>query len=141
MARSRPDAQRRGALEHLADELAHDADSFTPEVASAHEELPGRRRGAASSRDARPSTGAAAVLLDIGTSRHEGYTHVLWVSPSAESQLGSEAFEGLGDRLGRVPGVRGYAWEGLDHLHLRAPGRDHTSLLGDAREVVADLLD
>ncbi|MFW2512471.1 hypothetical protein ACNI3K_01700 [Demequina sp. SO4-13] len=140
MAPPRPNAEHRGALEHLADELAHDADSFTPEVESVNADLPGRRRGAASASDQRPGTGAAAVLLDIGTSRHEGYTHVLWVSASAESQLGSGVFEGLGDRLGQIRGVRGYEWEGLDHLHLRAPGRDHTSLLEDARRVVANLL-
>lgn len=140
MATSRNDAHGRGALEHLADELRHDADSFTPDVESAPQDLPGRRRGAALAREDKPATGAAAVLLDIGTSRREGSTHVLWVAPSAESLMGSHLFERLGERIGAIDGVTSFEWEGLDHLHVRAPGRDHAELLDDARAIVAQLL-
>ncbi|WP_062137428.1 hypothetical protein [Demequina aestuarii] len=146
MATSRNDAQDGDsrdseALEHLADELGHDAGPFTPAVASAPRDLPGRRRGAALSGEDRPTSGPSAVLLDIGTSRRDGFTHVLWVSHLAEPLLGAEAFEQLGEAIGTTAGVHGVEWEGADHLHVDAPDRDHTELLRDARAAVADLLD
>ncbi|MDN4480334.1 hypothetical protein [Demequina muriae] len=146
MATSRNDAQDRDshdsdALEHLADELGHDADAFTPDVESTPRDLPGRRPGAALASEARPTTGPAAVLLDIGTSRRDGFTHVLWVSHLAESLLGPQGYDELRDTVGTTAGVRNVEWEGADHLHVDAPDRDHEELLRDARAAVAELLD
>lgn len=139
MATSRTGADTAGALEHLADELARDADSFSPEVEPTPQDLPGRTRGAAPQPTERP-TGAAAVLLDVGTSRRRGFTHVLWVAASAESVLGSPVFDSLGDRIAEVDGVGDVEWESIHHLHLNAPGREHDDVLREARAVVAGLL-
>ena len=135
------DAQSSDALEHLADELGHDAGAFTPDVESTPRDLPGRRRGEALATENRPTSGPAAVLLDIGTSRRDGFTHVLWVSHLAESLLGADAHAELGQAIGTAAGVRGVEWEGADHLHVDAPDRDHAELLRDARAAVAELLD
>ena len=139
MAR-RNDADGRDVLENVAESLAPDADAFRPDVESARESLPGRRRGESLAEADDVPRGAAAIVLDVGTSRREGFSHVLWISPSAESLLGSAAFERLGDALGSVNGVSAYEWEGLDHLHVRATERDHAALLAEARDAVERLL-
>ncbi|WP_084104625.1 hypothetical protein [Demequina sp. NBRC 110056] len=130
-----------GVLATLAQGLQRDADEFTPAATpAAHRELPGRQRGAALSSVAQaPTAGAAAVILDCGTSRHDGFTHVLWISPSAESILGSHVAERLGDAVGGIDGVERWTWEGLDRLHVRAPGMDWDHLVEAARAAVTAL--
>lgn len=141
MKMSRAGAAGRGALENIADGLAQDADSFTPDVESAPRSLPGRRRGAALSHGARPPAGpAAAVILDIGTSRRDGFTHVLWVSPQAETLLGSRGIKTLDEQIAALEDVASTSWEGDDHLHLRAPRREHHDLLREVRALVGRLV-
>ena len=139
MARSRSGAHRRDALEDLAEGLRADADAFEPSVAGDSHSLPGRRRGASLESQPVPAVGPAALIIDCGTSRQDGFSHVLWVSPSIEAALGSHVAERLADAMGTVDGVTGYEWEGIDRLHLRAPGRDHGELLREARAVVERL--
>jgi hypothetical protein len=50
--------------------------------------------------------------------------------------LGSAAAERIGEIVGTVDGVTAYDWEGLDHLHLRAPGMAHADVLREARAAV-----
>ncbi|MFV0634546.1 hypothetical protein [Demequina sp.] len=130
-----------GVLATLAKGLGSDADSFTPAAAdSARAPLPGRRRGEApASTAALAVAGPGSVVLDCGTSRLEGYTHVLWISPSAESILGSHVADRIADAVAAIPGVCAYRWEGLDRLHLRATGADWDVLLTAARDAVAEL--
>ena len=137
MAHRRGAAREDGVLSTLAQGLERGADAFTPaREADAPANLPGRRRGEHLHQAAAPVTVAAAVLLDCGTSRDDGYAHVLWVSPSVESLLGSAAAERVGEIVGTVEGIHGYAWEGRDHLHVRAPGMAHAEVLRAARAAV-----
>ncbi len=140
MPMSRRRAARRGALKNIADGLAQDANSFTPEIESVPAGLPGRQPGAALSGDRRPAPRSAALILDIGTSRREGFTHVLWMSSHAETMLGPESFEALNQRIIGLDHVTAMEWEAADHLHLCAPGRDHDDLLRDVLGVADELL-
>lgn len=137
-----PEGARRSrvdALGHLVDRLGEHAREFTPNEADQQaktESLPGRRRGESLEASSGPATGAAAIVLDCGTSRKSGYSHVLLFSPSAESILGSRTFDALTEAIGSLPGVVAHAWEGVDHLHVRAPGSDWGGLLQSARAAV-----
>jgi hypothetical protein len=137
MAHNSDDHPKDAVLDTLAKTLGRGADSFTPESEpDPAPVLPGRRRGEHLADPGSTPTGAAAVVLDCGTSRLDGYTHVLWISPSVESVLGSAAAERVGEIIGSVEGVVGYDWEDLEHLHLRAPGMDHVAVLREARAAV-----
>ncbi|WP_084038910.1 hypothetical protein [Demequina sp. NBRC 110053] len=133
-----------GVLATLAKGLERDAGRFAPSSTAAHREtgpsLPGRRRGAAlASTPAAPASGPASIVLECGTSRSGGFTHVLWISPSAESILGSHVAERLGEAIGGIDVVQAWTWEGLDRLHVRAPGADWDALLDAARAAVGAL--
>lgn len=129
-------------LELLAGTLENDARRFRPaNTAEGVGRLPGRRPGTNLADGPEHPVGAAAVIVECGTSRLPAYTHVLWVSPSAESILGSRGHELMGELIGRVDGVTGYAWEGPDRLHVRAPEHEWHGVLSDARRAVSDYLD
>lgn len=133
---------RHQVLEHLVERLDRDRASFTPArgVARYAPHLPDREPGANLSMRPEFPRGVAAVMMDCGISRQDGYTHVLWVSMSAEAMMGSQAFSRLDAAVAALPEVTGYAWEGMDRLHLRAPGADWDELLDRARDAVAALV-
>jgi hypothetical protein len=81
--------------------------------------------------------GPRSVILDCGISRLDGYTHVLWISTSAEAVLGSDGFARLGEIVGRVYGVTSYQWESIDRLHLAAGDIAWADLLAESREALA----
>jgi len=129
-------------LEALAGTLEHDARGFRPaNTAEGVGRLPGRMPGTNLADRPEHPVGAAAVIIDCGTARKDSYTHVLWVSPSAESILGSRGHELMGELIGRVVGVTGYAWEGTERLYVRAPEHEWHGVLSDARRAVSDYLD
>jgi glyoxylase-like metal-dependent hydrolase (beta-lactamase superfamily II) len=142
MASQHAHEEHAGALEHLVNRLGEHAREFTPEERREADRgnLPGRRRGESLEQEPGPQTGAAAVVLDCGTSRQSGYSHVLWISPSAESILGSHGLDALTEAIGALPGVVAYEWEGIDRLHLRAAGSDWGELLSGARAAVDAIL-
>lgn len=148
MVASRSDVPKRqsrghGALEHIARELsaADRADqSFTPDVTDARRDLPGRKRGEALAKAPEPVKGPGAVILDCGTSRRDGYTHVLWISHSAPDIFGDRSLEKLGGAVSGLARVDACEWEGDDHLHVRARDYEHHDLLREARTKVAQLL-
>lgn len=131
-----------GLLSALAGTLQPGARGFRPaNTAEGVGRLPGRNPGTnLADRPVNP-VGASAILIECGTSRKPSYTHVLWVAPSAESILGSRGHELLGEIVGRVDGVTGYAWEGTDRLHVRAPDHEWSGILMDSRRAVAEYLD
>lgn len=100
--------------------------------------LPGRVPGEALATDPAEAMppGPRAIILDCGTSRLPNYTHVLWIAPIAESVLGSSGFERLGEIVGRVFGVTGYEWEGIDRLHVAAGDIAWAELLAESREAL-----
>ncbi len=128
------------ALQTLTHSLRVGASEYAPSEADDAQELPGRSPGEALSRPPSVPVGPRAVLLDCGTSRVEGYTHVLLISPSAEMWLGSHVVSQLGMVLGRVVGVESYGWEGSDLLHVRAPGLEWEDLLREAQDALAEYL-
>ena len=133
---------RHSVLEHLVERLGHGADAFNPASRAAdyqRRDLPGRQPGANLAQPSELPTGVEAVIMDFGISRHEGYTHVLWISVSAESIMGSHVFSRLAPAIASLPSVTGYEWEGLDRLHLRAPGIDWDDMLREARAVVRSI--
>ncbi|WP_062210776.1 hypothetical protein [Demequina oxidasica] len=137
------DEQRAGALEDLVHSLGEHAREFTPdrrESAIGRTGLPDRQPGENLASKSAQSSTAATVVIDCGTSRRSGYSHVLWVSPSAESILGSHGLDKLSDAIGRLPGVSAYEWDGLDLMHLRAAGSRHGDLLDGARAAVDQIL-
>ena len=81
--------------------------------------------------------GPSTVILDCATSRLTGYTHVLWIAPTAESVLGSAGFERLGEIVGRVYGVTQFKWEGIDRLHVAAGDISWPDLLAESRDALA----
>ncbi len=111
----------------------------SPEKTAAR--LPGRVPGealeslASHQSEAMPP-GPRSVILDCGASRIDGYTHVLWVAPTAEVTLGSAGYERLGEIVGRVLGVLGYQWEGIERLHVNAPGIAWEDLLAESRDAL-----
>ena len=141
MAPSRRDSAGDGLLATLARGLERGAGRFTPARDRDDDQgssLPGRRPGAglaAASQSVERGSGAA-VLLDCGTSRREGFTHVLLVSPSAEAILGSHGAEQLGARVGALAMVEDWAWEHGDHLHVRCPEMAHAQVLAAARRAI-----
>lgn len=131
--------ERVNALGHLVDRLGEHAREFTPDEAPRHaspSSLPGRRPGENLETVPQRVTGAGAIILDCGTSRLSGYSHVLLISHSAEAILGSQAFDLLPEVVGGLPGVVAYQWQGIDHLHVRAPGSDWNELLQAARGAI-----
>ncbi|PKQ27078.1 MAG: hypothetical protein CVT64_01120 [Actinobacteria bacterium HGW-Actinobacteria-4] len=136
-------AQRHSLLEDLVERLEFETFVFEParDIRSALPlELPGREPGAHLGSRPAPVTLASTVLLDCGISRRVGYTHVLWISLSAEAILGSFAFSRVGEVVGALKDVSAYEWEGLDRLHLCAPGVDWDDVLADARQAVDALI-
>lgn len=134
-------------LENLAEGLAHDADgavcgrTFAPNRnATAPGELPGRKPGTHLAAGPTLTSGPGAVIFDCGTSRQGDFTHILLVSPAAKDVLGDRRANRLGDVLGTIPGIEAVQWEGIDHLHLRAPDFEHTDLLREAHVIVAQML-
>lgn len=129
-------------LEHLVERLEREGSAFTPArrvVGRPASDLPDRNPGTnLASRPAVP-TGATAVVLDCGISRLDTYTHVLWVSASAEAIIGSYGLERLADAIAALDCVDAYEWEGQDRLHLRAPGIDWNDMLREARVIVERL--
>ena len=128
-----------GAFEHLVDSLGEHAREFTPaerREGSRAEALPGRRASQSDAPGPRTGSPASAVVLDCGTSRLSGYSHVLLISPSVESIVGSHRLDQMGAAIRRLPGVIAYEWEGLDRIHLRAPGSDWGQILEAARAAV-----
>lgn len=143
MEPQRADEPRSGALEDLVHGLGQQAREFTPAqrgAASGHADLPGRQPGENLPEAAGAAGIAETVVLDCGTSRRSGYSHVLWVSPSAETILGAHGLESLSDAIAELPGVSAYEWDGLDLMHLRAAGSDWGYLLESARAAVDALL-
>ena len=128
------------ALQTLTHRLRDGASSYAPQAADDAEELPDRSPGEALARSPRTPVGPRAVLLDCGTSRVEGYTHVLLIAASAELLLGSHAVSQLGIVLGHVVGVESYRWEGNELLHVRAPGLAWEDLLREAQDALAEYL-
>lgn len=133
---------RHSLLEDLVARLEFETDVFEParDIRSSRDRhLPGREPGAHIGARSSAVTPATTVLLDCGISRRDGYTHVLWVSLSAEAILGSYAAERLAEIICALDYVTAYEWEGQDRLHVRAPGIDWDDVLGDARHAVDSL--
>lgn len=128
------------ALQTLTHRLRDGATHYAPRKAGEAEELPGRTPGEALSRSPRVPVGPRAVILDCGTSRLTGYTHVLLIAASAELLLGASAVSQLGIIVGRVVGVESYNWEGNELLHVRAPGLEWNDLLREAQDALGDYL-
>ncbi len=128
------------ALQKLTRRLRDGASEYAPSEAGDAEELPDRTPGEALSGAPRVPVGPRAILLDCGTSRVQGYTHVLLIAPSTEAMLGSQVMNRLGVILGRVVGVESYGWEGNELLHVRAPGLEWQDLLREAQDALADYL-
>ncbi|WP_084075349.1 hypothetical protein [Demequina sp. NBRC 110052] len=101
--------------------------------------LPGRHPGEALASRTRPVTGARALIVDCGTSRLDGATHVLWIAEDAPTVLGSRVFAELGQAIADRVGSSDYTWEGSDLLHLEAPDRTWEEVLRVARDAVASL--
>lgn len=106
-------------------------------ASSLPERVPGASHDAEPGEAAHEPRGPRSIILDCGESRMAGYTHVLWIAPSAESVLGSDGFHRLGEIVGRVFGVTSYEWEGIDQLHVAAGDLPWASLLHEAREALA----
>lgn len=107
-----------------------ESEHFSPDVRADHDGLPGRR----GARNNRAGSGGAPVpiddagVLDCGTSRRDGFTHVLWLDRGAVS-------ESLADALAASPLVARVEWEGTELLHVEAPGAAHGDLLLEARRL------
>lgn len=111
-------------LDHVARGLGEGED-FTPDLDAAADSLPGRRH----TRDTSPGVPIDdAGILDCGTSRRDGFTHVLWIDRGAVS-------EGLADAVALLPLVARVEWEGTELLHVEAPGASHIDLLAEARRL------
>lgn len=128
------------ALRLLTSRLGDGTPHYSPRASGLHTHLPSRAPGEALARSPRVSVGPRAIIIDCGTSRQPGYTHVLWIAPDAELMLGSHVMDMLGLIVGRVVGVEAYAWEGSERLHVRAPGLGWEDLLREAHDVLANHL-
>jgi hypothetical protein len=140
MTRRRDGEIDTAALQTITHRLRDGASHYAPRENDHADELPGRYPGEALSRETRMPVGPRAVILDCGTSRAPGYTHVLLIASSAELLLGSHVMTHLGTVVGRVVGVEAYHWEGNDLLHVRAPGLEWDGLLREAQDALADYL-
>ncbi|NYI40171.1 hypothetical protein [Demequina lutea] len=128
------------ALHTLTHRLGEGASRYAP---AAHDEidgLPDRNPGEALGKCERIPVGPRAIILDCGTSRVPGFTHVLWISGSAEVMLGSNTMDNFGLIIGRVVGVEAYSWEDSERLNVRAPGLGWENLLRDAQDALAGYL-
>lgn len=128
------------ALRTLTSRLGEGTTRYAPAAQDANDGLPDRSPGEALRKPARMPVGPRAIILDCGTSRLPGYTHVLWISPSAEAMLGSHMMDSFGLIMGRVVGVEAYSWEDSERLHVRAPGLGWEGLLRDAQDALAGYL-
>ncbi len=128
------------ALQTLTHRLRDGASHYAPREKDDADGLPDRAPGEALARSPHVPVGPRAVILDCGTSRLTGYTHVLLIAGSAELLLGSHVVSQLGLVVGRVVGVEAYQWEGRDLLHVRAPGLQWDDLLREAQDALADFL-
>lgn len=128
------------ALQTFTRRLSDGASRYAPSRAGDAQELPDRSPGAALSRTPRVPVGPRAIILDCGTSRRQGYTHVLLIASPAEQLLGSRVVNQLGAVLGHVVGVESYGWEGSELLHVRAPGLQWEDLLREAQDALGDYL-
>ncbi len=128
------------ALQTLTHRLAEGSRRYAPGHTGENVRLPGRVPGEALAQPTRMPVGPRAVIVDCGTSRLPHYTHVLWISPAAESLLGSHMMDQLGLIVGRVVGVEGYSWEDDERLHVRAPGLTWEDLLREAQDALAGYL-
>ena len=129
-----------GELRLVTARLGEGLRPYAPAATVADAPLPGRTPGASAERPRRSPVGPRSVLLDCGTSRMRGYTHVMWIAPGAEQTIGSQVFDLLGVIMGRVVGVEAYAWESADRLHVRAPGLHWDDLLREAQEALGEYL-
>lgn len=128
------------ALQTLTHRLRDGASHYAPRAKDEAEGLPDRAPGEALAQTPRVPVGPRAVILDCGTSRLPGYTHVLLIAGSAEILLGSHMVSQLGLIVGRVVGVESFRWEGNDLLHVSAPGLEWDGLLREAQDALADYL-
>lgn len=128
------------ALRTLTHRLGEGTSRYAPAAHDARDGLPDRTPGEALRKPARVPVGPRAVIVDCGTSRAAGYTHVLLISPSAEAMGGSFMMDNLGVIMGRVVGVEAYMWEGAELLHVRAPGLGWEDLLREAQDALAEFL-
>ena len=128
------------ALLNLKRRLGEGTSSYSPEAVNPDEALPGRTPGAALNAAPPMPVGPRAIVLDCGTSRMPGYTHVFLTAHGASALLGSHTMDSLGPIVGQLPGVDSYIWEGEDRLHVHAPGLEWEDLLRDAQDAVAAYL-
>ncbi len=128
------------ALHTLTRRLGEGTAEYSPAAHDVKAGLPDRSPGEALRSPARIPVGPRAIILDCGTSRVPGYTHVLWISGSAEALLGSHVMDRLGLIMGRVVGVEAYSWEDSERLHVRAPGLNWGDLLREAQDALAGYL-
>ncbi|WP_062070883.1 hypothetical protein [Demequina sediminicola] len=125
MAMTRGDDETPEVLDQVARGLG-EAREFEPDVAEQPAGLPGRRGDREASPGAAPIDDAG--VLDCGTSRRGGFTHVLWLDRGATP-------EGLAHSLELSPLVARVEWEGTELLHVEAPGASHGDLLAEARRL------
>ena len=128
------------ALRTLTHRLDEGVSHYAPRTADDACDLPDRSPGEALRNPRRVAVGPRAVILDCGTSRMSGYTHVLWIAPTAELLLGSHMMQQFGLIMGRVVGIEAYSWEGKELLHVKAPGLDWQDLLREAQDALGDHL-
>ncbi len=129
------------ALHKLTRRLGEGSSSYSPEAVDPNEGLPGRTPGAALNAAPPMPVGPRAIVLDCGTSRMPGYTHVFLIAHGAGALLGSHTMDSLGPIVGQLTGVESYVWEGADRLHVNAPGLEWEDLLRDAQDAVAEYLE
>ncbi|WP_084102407.1 hypothetical protein [Demequina sp. NBRC 110051] len=110
------------ALARVAKDLDGEP-SFAPDVTPADAPLPGRGSGTWP-----PAFVDDAGILDCGTSRADGYTHVLWMDPSVVP-------EAIADQVAALDDVVKVGWESAELLHVDAPGVSHDDLLEQARRL------
>ncbi|WP_062077407.1 hypothetical protein [Demequina globuliformis] len=104
---------------------------FAPDVRADDDGLPGRRRRGDTDTPPAPPIDDAGVL-DCGTSRRDGFTHVLWIDRGSVP-------ESLAQALGNSALVARAEWEGTELLHLEAPGASHADLLTEARRLARSI--
>jgi len=128
------------ALSTLTRRLGEGTSRYAPAAVDANDGLPDRTPGAALAQPARVPVGPRAIILDCGTSRVAGYTHVLCIAASAEAMIGSDMMDNMGLIVGHVVGVEAYSWEDAERLHVNAPGLKWEDLLREAQDALAGYL-